>query len=51
MEWRVVTKKNFTKGIGAIAVVPALGQTPTYDEWVAIRNVVEQAVKKASGQS
>jgi hypothetical protein len=51
MEWRVITRGSPGKGIRQLVIMPAKGQEPTYEEWAAIRNVVEQAVKEESGRS
>jgi hypothetical protein len=51
MEWRVVTRGGFRKGIDGLLIIPAEGHKPTHEEWEAMKNIVEQAVKKASGRS
>jgi len=51
MEWRVITEGERGKGIQKLAIVPAKGQEPTWEEWRAIQDIVEEAVKKASGRS
>jgi hypothetical protein len=46
MEWRVITRGSPGKGIQQLVIMPAEGQQePTYEEWRAIRAVVETAVK------
>jgi hypothetical protein len=48
MEWRVITEGKRREGIQRLAIVPAGLQEPTFEEWQAIRKIIEEAVKKAS---
>ena len=51
MEWRVTMKGTYRRGIEGIIIKPADWHRPTREKWEAMRDIVEQAVKKASGHS
>ena len=42
---------TYRRGIEGIVIKPADWHRPTREEWEAMRDIVEQAVKKASGHS